>query len=166
MWRSSLEPDQQYLLMRGMSDRITTKGENRDFRFGDGVVVRSKVVVKIPVCLAKAWRELTLHVLPGSTPLLLARPDLERWKVVVDYGKKLVLVDGVEVKPTFTANGHYMVNIYGDLQDILNVEEFVKAERGIEEEEATSSRPHCLAFGLAKSSKQTWSWSIPADPPP
>ena len=123
--------------MRGMSDRITTKGENRDFRFGDGVVVRSKVVVKIPVCLAKTWRELTLHVLPGSTPLLLARPDLERWKVVVDYGKKLVLVDGVEVKPTFTANGHYMVNIYDDLQDILNVEEFVKAERGIEEEEPT-----------------------------
>ena len=68
----------EYLLMRGMSDRITTKGENRDFRFGDGVVVRSKVVVKIPVCLAKAWRELTLHVLPGSTPLLLARCDLER----------------------------------------------------------------------------------------
>ena len=27
----------EYLLMRGMSDRITTKGENRDFRFGDGV---------------------------------------------------------------------------------------------------------------------------------
>ena len=127
----------EYLLMRGMSDRITTKGENRDFRFGDGVVVRSKVVIKIPVCLAKTWRELTLHVLPGSTPLLLARPDLERWKIVVDYGKKLVLVDGIEVKPTFTANGHYMVNIYDDLQDILNVEEFVKAERGIEEEEPT-----------------------------
>ena len=46
-------------------------------------------------------------------------------------------MDGVEVKPTFTANGHYMVNIYDDLQDILNVEEFVKAERGIEEEEPT-----------------------------
>ena len=58
--------------------------------------------VKIPACIAQSWKELTLHVLPGQTPLLLARPDLERWKVVVDYGSKLVRVDGVAVKPAYT----------------------------------------------------------------
>ena len=82
-----------YLLMRGLVDKIDTQGD-RDFRFGDGVVVRSKVSVRIPVCIAKQWKELTLHVLPGETPLLLARPDLERWKIVVDYGNKMVRVDG------------------------------------------------------------------------
>ena len=41
-----------YLLMRGLVDKIDTQGD-RDFRFGDGVVVRSKVSVRIPVCIAK-----------------------------------------------------------------------------------------------------------------
>ena len=63
----------EYLLMRELSDKVDSKGESRDFRFGDGAVVRSKVSVTIPVCVAKSWKELKLHVLPGETPLLLAR---------------------------------------------------------------------------------------------
>eukprot|EP00434_Breviolum_minutum_P011884 symbB.v1.2.010485.t1/scaffold674.1/size176181/2 len=122
-----------YLLMRGLADKIDVQGENRDFRFGDGVVVRSKVSARIPVCIAKQWKELTLHVLPGETPLLLARPDLERWKTVVDYGNKVVRVDGVAVKPAYTSNGHYMLNIFDDLQDVLNVEDFVAKKEDDEE---------------------------------
>ena len=123
--------------MRGLSDKIDSKGESRDFRFGDGAVVRSKVSVRIPVCVAKSWKELKLHVLPGETPLLLARPDLERWKVVVDYGSKLVRVDGVAVKPAYTSNGHYMLNIFDDLQDVLIVEEFVAKKDDDDEDETT-----------------------------
>ena len=41
------------------------------------------------------------------------------------YGNKLVRVDGVAVKPAYTSNGHYMLNIFDDLQDVLNVEDFV-----------------------------------------
>ena len=122
-----------YLLMRGLADKIDVQGENRDFRFGDGVVVRSKVSARIPVCIAKQWKELTLHVLPGETPPLLARPDLERWKTVVDYGNKVVRVDGVAVKPAYTPNGHYMLNIFDDLQDVLNVEDFVAKKEDDEE---------------------------------
>ena len=127
----------EYLLMRGLSDKVDSKGESRDFRFGDGAVVRSKVSVTIPVCVAKSWKELKLHVLPGETPLLLARPDLERWKVVVDYGNKMVRVDGVAVKPAYTSNGHYMLNIFDDLQDVLNVEEFVAKKEDEDEDETT-----------------------------
>lgn len=58
-----------------------------------------------------------MHVLPGSTPLLLARPDL------VNYGSKTVKVSGVPVKPSFTKNGHYMINIFDDLQDVMSIEE-------------------------------------------
>ena len=42
---------------------------------------------------------------------------------MVNYGKKLVYVDGTEIKPVFTTNGHYMINIFDDLQNILNVED-------------------------------------------
>ena len=110
-----------YLNMRGMEPTINR--DPRDFRFGDGVTVRSQFSARTPVCVGKTWRELTIHVLPGHTPLLLARPDLEAWNVMVNYGKKLVYVDGTEIKPVFTTNGHYMINIFDDLQNILNVED-------------------------------------------
>ena len=49
-------------------------------------MVRSLFRAMIPVCVGKTWRQLIVHVLPGHTPLLLARPDLESWQTVVDYG--------------------------------------------------------------------------------
>ncbi|CAL1126962.1 unnamed protein product [Cladocopium goreaui] len=110
-----------YLNMRGMEAEINR--DPRDFRFGDGVTVRSHFSANTPVCVERTWRQLTIHVLPGHTPLLLARPDLEAWNVMVNYGKKLVYVDGAEIRPVFTANGHYMINIFDDLQDILNVDD-------------------------------------------
>ena len=107
--------------MRGMEAEITK--DPRDFRFRDGVTVRSQFCARTPVCVGKVWRDLVIHVLPGHTPLLLARPDLESWNIMVGYGEKLVYVDGVEIKPLISANGHYLINIFDDLNNILHVED-------------------------------------------
>ena len=111
----------EYLNLRDMEPNIDK--ETKDFRFGDGAMVRSLFRAIIPVCVGKTWRQLAVHVLPGYTPLLLARPDLEDWQVVVDYGKKSVMIGEVPVKPAFTSNGHYMINIYDDLEDVLSFDE-------------------------------------------
>ena len=42
---------------------------------------------------------------------------------MVNYGKKMVYVDGIEIKPIISPNGHYMINIYDDLNNILQVED-------------------------------------------
>jgi hypothetical protein len=110
-----------YLTMRGMEAEISK--DPRDFRFGDGVTVCSQFCARTPVCVGKVWRDLVIHVLPGHTPLLLARPDLENWNVMVNYGKKLVYVDGVEIKLIMSPNGHYMINIFDDLNNILHAED-------------------------------------------
>ena len=112
-----------YLNMRGMEMEAEITKDPRDFRFGDGVTVRSHFCARTPVCVGKVWRDLVIHVLPGHTPLLLARPDLEKWNVMVNYGKKMVYVDGIEIKPIISPNGHYMINIYDDLNNILQVED-------------------------------------------
>ena len=63
-----------------------------------------------------------VHVLPGHTPLHLARPDLEAWNIMVNYARsKLIYIDGVEIKPVLTANGHCMINIFDDLPDVLHI---------------------------------------------
>ena len=111
----------EYLNLRNMQAEIDK--ETKDFRFGDGAMVRSLFRAIIPVCVGKTWRQLSVHVLPGHTPLLLARPDLESWQVVVDYGRRTVMIGDVHVKPAFTANGHYMINIYDDLEDVLSFDE-------------------------------------------
>ena len=49
----------------------------------------------------------------------------------------MVRVDGVAVKPAYTSNGHYMLNIFDDLQDVLNVEEFVAKKEDEDEDETT-----------------------------
>ena len=110
----------KYLTMRDLEAEVVR--DSRDFRFGDGVTVRSHYCARTPVCVGKTWRDLVIHVLPGHTPLLLARPDLEAWNVMVDYGKKMIYIDGVEIKPVLTAN-----NIFDDLQDVLQINDlFVK----------------------------------------
>ena len=70
----------EYMVMRDIMENVVTKHEPKDFRFGDGVVIRSTMVATIPVCVAQQWRSLNIHVLPGNTPLLLARPvgEVER----------------------------------------------------------------------------------------
>ena len=116
----------QYLVLRDLMESVELMKEVRDFRFGDGVVLRSQAKVRLPVCVAQQWRSLDVHLLPGKTPLLLARPDLERWNVEMLYGKQEVRVDGKTIRTSRTPNGHYMMNLYDDLQDILNVTDLEK----------------------------------------
>ena len=68
----------EYVVMRDLMHLVDTVNEVRDFRFGDGVILRSQSSMVIPVCVAKQWTKLKIHILPGTTPLLLARPDLEK----------------------------------------------------------------------------------------
>jgi hypothetical protein len=42
---------------------------------------------------------------------------------MVNYGKKLVYVDGVKINPLISTNGHYMINIFDDLNNILHVKD-------------------------------------------
>ena len=120
----------EYLSLRNMEPDIDK--ETKDFRFGDGAMVRSLFRAIIPVCVGKTWRQLTVHVLPGHTPLLLARPDLESWQTVVDYGRKTVMIGDVHVKPAFTTNGHYMINIFDDLEDVLSFAELANIDVSVE----------------------------------
>ena len=85
------------------------------------MIIRSPTAATVPVCVAKKWCSLQVHILPSNTPLLLARPDLEKWNVEVNYGQQSSRVDGVPVKPSRLPNGHYMINLFDDLQDAMNV---------------------------------------------
>ena len=85
----------------------------RDFRFGDGATIRSNVEVTFEANVAGRERRITASVIPGQTPLLLARPVLEEWKVLQDYATgKIKMQDSSEwISPTRTSNGHYLLEL-------------------------------------------------------
>ena len=92
---------------------VEAKKVFRDFRFGDGATLRSSVDVTFPVKVAGRDVELTASIIPGHTPLLVARPVLERWKMVQDFAAgKIKMMDQEEwTVPLRTANGHYLIEL-------------------------------------------------------
>ena len=76
---------QQWLQLLGRRGaHAEAKKVARDFRFRDGATLRSNVDVTFPVEVAGKETMLTASVIPGHTPLLLARPVLEKWHLVQD----------------------------------------------------------------------------------
>lgn len=66
----------------------------------------------VPECvsaLEKFGKKLIIHVLPGQISLLLARSDLESWNIMVNYGKKFIYTDAVEVKTIISSNDNYII---------------------------------------------------------
>ena len=105
---------QQWLPMLGRAGAdVTAKKVTRDFRFGDGSVVRSNTEVSFNVCLFGHNLTVSAALIPGGTPLLLARPVLEEWKVVQDYATgRIKLLDGDQwISPARTTNGHYLLKL-------------------------------------------------------
>ena len=56
---------------------IQHNNATRDFRFGDGNVVRSNYEVNFPAYVKGQKLNLTAAFVPGSAPFLVARPTLE-----------------------------------------------------------------------------------------
>ena len=82
------------LSTRGKLDAVLTEPSNRRFRFGGGQVLGAKFQVTFDVRVLGTDQRLTVHIVPGSTPLLIARPDLEAWGLIIDFrNKKALLLD-------------------------------------------------------------------------
>ena len=113
------------LLLERNGIKPQAKKVTRDFRFGDGSVVRSSVGVSFEVTIFGHSVLVAASLIPGGTPLLPARPVLEDWKVAQDFASgKIKLLDSEQwITPTRTSNGHFLfqlVDSHGDqvlLQD-------------------------------------------------
>ena len=97
--------------------------EVRDFRFGDGNVVRSNYEVNFPAYVKGQKLNLTAAVVPGGTPFLVARPTLEEWKVKQDYeNARLKVMNSDWFEPERDKKKHYILNLmdYEDIKEEVN----------------------------------------------
>ena len=120
----------------------TAKKSVRDFRFGDGSTVRSSIEVTFPAMVFGRGTKVTASLIPGNTPLLLARPVLEEWQMVQDFATGKIRLFGDETwhSPGRTSNGHF-IQLVKEIQDdkMHDVLATAYVETPLESQEGASS---------------------------
>ena len=120
VWKKWMEQMREIDVKEIGYDNVT-----RDFRFGDGNVVRSNYEVNFPAFVKGQKLNLTAAVVPGGTPFLVARPTLEEWKVKQDFeNSKLKVMNSDWFEPERDKKKHYVLN----LMDYTNIDEEVNMQ--------------------------------------
>ncbi len=65
------------LATKGRLDSVITEPSSRRFRFDSGLLLTGKFQATFDVKVFGSAQKLTVHVVPGSTPMFIARPDVE-----------------------------------------------------------------------------------------
>ena len=99
----------------GMEQHIEYNNVERTFKYGNGQVLPSKYEVRVPVKVFGQDRFITISVVPGAAPLLIARNALEEWGLVIDFrNHRAMLVDNVEmgwIPMRQSGKGHLMMEL-------------------------------------------------------
>jgi hypothetical protein len=89
----------QVLQQKSLEDRVQSEKGRKVFKFGNGNVSDSTTKVTFPVKVFDEGKELRVSLIPGSTPLVLARSTLSDWGVVQDFrNSKVLLLDRPQEK--------------------------------------------------------------------
>ena len=119
---------------KGRLAQVVTAPSARKFRFGNGQVLTAKFQVTFEVDVFGSRQSLTVCVVPGSTPLLIARPDLESWGLIVDFrNKRALLLDDPDKTwhhLTQSDKGHFVLDLLGAFPD--KVDQALAAAEGSE----------------------------------
>ena len=111
--RNTLQKYAEYLRVHGVTFTPTFYECDKTFRFGNDDTCRCRTATIIPVNFAGRTGHLYVYVLEGNTPFLFPRPMMEKFGLVVDFGKKRLQWDATswtDVRQK-TAHGHYLLNL-------------------------------------------------------
>ena len=78
----------QALRHLGREADVQYKSAERAFRYGNGECLTAKYEVTIPVDVLGHRKSLTMSVVPGDAPLLIARSCFEEWGFIVNFRTK------------------------------------------------------------------------------
>ena len=91
---------------------MTTNALRRSFEFGGGETLESSYEINFNALVKGQRLPVTVSIVPGNTPFLLARPLLEKWEVKQDYATGSMKVAQSEwFNPSRGKKGHYVLNL-------------------------------------------------------
>ena len=99
----------EYIENLSENDRkdIEITNSSQSFTFGDGRGVRSKRKMKIPVWMGGIHCSLTTDVVEAEIPLLLSINVMERARMVLDFAREEVKINGKYISIKKMRSGHY-----------------------------------------------------------
>ena len=107
------------------------------FRFGDGVEVKSEVMVTIPVCIIGTKCRIKVAVINNELPLLLSIESMKKGSVKLNFGDESIECLGKITKMKTTSSGHVILpltrkvvsNESDIVLDVSNLSRLSKKER-------------------------------------
>ena len=103
--------------VKGIKMHVKYEPCNRQFRFGNNKVLVSKRTVTFIAKPFGADKEMTVNLVPGATPMLVARTCLEDWGLIVDFSAGAAsLKDHPETgwrNLERDEKGHYILDLLG-----------------------------------------------------
>ncbi|VDI64595.1 Hypothetical predicted protein [Mytilus galloprovincialis] len=100
---------------------ITTVTSSREFKFGDGKVVKSYMRTTIPAQIGSSNCKIETEIVKADIPLLLSKASLKKAGTVLDLKNDRAIMFNKPVELEFTSSGHYCVNIVKKKPEIQNL---------------------------------------------
>ena len=112
----TLDKYSEYLRTNGIDWTPKILPCDKHFRFGNDQVTHCTTSCILPVNFAGRTGHLLVHVLEGSTPFLFPRPLMEKFGLVVDYGRRRLQWSDSEWTRVRQRNGqgHYLLDLAED----------------------------------------------------
>lgn len=105
-------------LSESEKEQVVECESSQEFRFGDGVSVKSFENVIFPAMIGETKCKISTEVVNCDIPLLLSKDSLKKASTVLDLCNDTATMFGNPVDLEFTSSGHYCVNLKGKNEDV------------------------------------------------
>lgn len=92
-------------------NKIVNTSSKKPFKFGDGQVVYSTKMVKIPAKIGDTKCAIETEVVPSDIPLLLSKASLKKAGAVLNLENDTAVMFKQPIALELTSSGHYCINI-------------------------------------------------------
>ncbi|CAK0887762.1 unnamed protein product, partial [Prorocentrum cordatum] len=108
---------EELLRSRQLLHEVEYGKSDRRFRFGDGKTLEAKRSVTLNVWPFGVKKQITIHLVEGWAPLLIARPCMEEWGLVQDYRAGTFMMKDLPdkgwMKSERDEKGHFIIDLLG-----------------------------------------------------
>ncbi|CAK0898302.1 unnamed protein product, partial [Prorocentrum cordatum] len=108
---------EELLRVKQLLHEVKYEKSDRRFRFGDGKTLEAQKAVALSVWPFGIKKQVTIHLVEGWAPLLIARPCMEEWGLIQDYRAGTFMMKDLPdkgwMKSERDEKGHFIIDLLG-----------------------------------------------------
>ncbi|CAK0890714.1 unnamed protein product, partial [Prorocentrum cordatum] len=108
---------EELLRVKQLLREVKYDKSDRRFRFGDGKTLEAKEAVTLTAWPFGVKKQVATHLVKGWTRLLIARPCMDQWGLIQDYGAGAFMMQDLPdkgwMKSEREGKGHFIIDLLG-----------------------------------------------------